>query len=65
MCSVDNAAAVASCCEPVISSVSCACVCCADCPGGNSSLSGTTASDGSSQARSAWKMFMFEPGPPS
>ena len=59
-----SAAAVASCCEPVISSVSCACVCWADCPAGYSSVSGTTASDGSSQARSAWKMFMLTPGPP-
>ena len=53
MCSSVSAAAVASSCEEAICSRSCACVCCAVCPGGNSSLSGTTASAGFSHARSA------------
>ena len=38
--------------------------CCADCPGGKISASGTTALVGLSQPRSAWKMFSRTPGPP-
>ena len=64
MCKAVRAAAVAVSCDEAICSVSCCCVCCALSPGGNSSLSGTTASDGFSHARSAWKMFRFVPGPP-
>ncbi len=53
MCSWLRAAAVADCCELVISVWSCWVTCCCDCPGAKISLSGTTASCGSSQARSA------------
>ena len=57
MCSADKAAAVACSCDPAICAVSCCCVCWAVWPGGKISLAGTTASFGSSHARSAWKMF--------
>jgi hypothetical protein len=65
MCSSVSAAAVAVCCEPVISWVSCCWLCLAVWPGGKSSDSGTTASWGFSQAASAVKMFSLSPGPPS
>jgi hypothetical protein len=58
------AAAVAVCCEPVICWVSCLVTCCWLWPGPNSSTSGTTASCGVSQARSAVKTFSFCSGPP-
>ena len=64
MCSSVSAAAVAVSCDEAICSMSCVWVCCADCPGGKISASGTTALVGLSQPRSAWKMFSRTPGPP-
>ena len=64
MFSAHSAAASASCCEPTICSVSCRSTCCSDCPDGNSSCSGTTASCGVSQARSAVNTLKPSPGPP-
>ena len=59
-----SAAAVAVCCEPVISCVSCCWVCCWVCPDGQISLSGTTAWCGFSQATSAVKMLKRSPWQP-
>ena len=59
-----SAAAVAVCWELTISSVSCLVTCCSLWPGVKISSSGTTASCGLSQDRSAAKMLNWVPGPP-